>query len=71
MAQRQIGLIRPQGGKGLAVVSQSCSIPELKEPYDVLFRISAVALNPTNYKTLKYHAIPSTIMGRDFMGKVI
>lgn len=69
--QRQTCLIQPPDGKGPPVVSQSHSIPELREPYDVLIRVSAVALNPTDYKMPQYHPVPGAVIGCDFMGTVV
>lgn len=71
MAQRQTCLIQPLDGEGPPVISHSHPIPEIKEPYDVLIRVSAVALNPTDYKMPQYHPVPGAIMGCDFMGTVV
>lgn len=73
MAQEQTMtcLIQPLDGQGPPVVSQTQPIPEVKEPYDVLIRVSAVALNPTDYKMPEYHPLPGAIMGCDFMGIVV
>ena len=64
-------LVQPPDGKGPPVVSQTQPIPEIQEPYDVLIRVSAVALNPTDYKMAEYHPVPGAIMGCDFTGTVV
>ncbi|KAL8968766.1 MAG: hypothetical protein Q9197_004700 [Variospora fuerteventurae] len=46
-------------------------MPEIKEVHDVLIRVSAVALNPTDYKMPSYHPVPGAIIGCDFMGTVV
>lgn len=69
--QTQTCLVQPPDGGGPPVISHSHPIPELKEPYDVLIRVLAVALNPTDYKMPEYHPVPNAIMGCDFMGTVV
>ncbi|KAH7019595.1 alcohol dehydrogenase GroES-like domain-containing protein [Ilyonectria destructans] len=71
MAQQQTCLIQPPGGLGPPVTSHSYPIPELKEPHDVLVCVSAVALNPTDYKMPEFHHTPNAIMGCDFTGTVV
>lgn len=64
-------LIQPPDGRGPPVVDQNRPTPEIKEDYDVLVRVSAVALNPTDYKMPEYFPVPGAIMGCDFMGTVV
>lgn len=71
MAQRQTCLVQSAEGGGPPVISQSHSIPEVKDPYDVLIRVSTVALNPTDYKMPQYHPVPGAVMGCDWMGTVV
>lgn len=63
-------LVQSPDGKGPPVVSQSQPIPEITEPYQVLVRVSAVALNPTDYKMAEYFPVPGSVMGCDFMGVI-
>lgn len=63
-------LIQPRDGRGPPVVDHSRAVPELKGDHDVLVRVRAVALNPTDYKMAEYFPVPGAIMGCDFMGTV-
>ncbi|PLN84682.1 alcohol dehydrogenase GroES-like domain-containing protein [Aspergillus taichungensis] len=45
--------------------------PGLKAPHDVVVHVSAVALNPTDFKSPASNPTPGAIMGCDFMGTVI
>ncbi|KAJ5318337.1 hypothetical protein N7476_004757 [Penicillium atrosanguineum] len=47
------------------------SRPEIKAPHDVLIRVSAVALNPTDFKSPASNPTPGAIMGCDFVGSVV
>ena len=58
-------------GDGPPVISRDRLIPTIEEPYDVLIRVLAVALNPTDYKMPEYHPVPGAIMGCDFMGVIV
>ena len=69
--EQQTCLIQPPSGKGPPVVADTYPVPEIKEPSDVLLQVSAVALNPTDYKIPEFHAAPGAIMGCDFMGTVV
>lgn len=46
-------------------------MPVLTEPFDVLIRVLAVALNPTDYRMPAYHPTPGAILGCDFVGTVV
>lgn len=69
--QHQTCLIQPLSSKGPPVVVHTNPIPEITTPHEVLLRVSAVALNPTDYKIPEFHPAPGAIMGCDFMGTVI
>lgn len=71
LPQTQTCLSQPADGGGPPIISKSHPMPEIKEPYDVLIRVSTVALNPTDYKMPEYHPVPNAIMGCDFMGTVV
>ncbi|KAL0930693.1 alcohol dehydrogenase GroES-like domain-containing protein [Colletotrichum truncatum] len=71
MADLQTCLIQPHEGKGKPVVSQTQPVPKLKGAHDVLIRVSAVALNPTDYKIPEFHPTPGAILGCDFTGTVV
>ncbi|KAL8383418.1 hypothetical protein RB595_006936 [Gaeumannomyces hyphopodioides] len=64
-------LVQPPAGQGSPVVSSEQPVPELRGPYDVLVRVSAVALNPTDHKMPTYHPVPGAVMGCDFTGTVV
>ncbi|KAK4108075.1 alcohol dehydrogenase GroES-like domain-containing protein [Canariomyces notabilis] len=59
----------PEGGSP-PVVSHSQPMPQITEPHEVLVRVLAVALNPTDYKMPDYHPVPNAVMGCDFMGVI-
>lgn len=69
--EQQTCLIQPPSGEGPPVVAYTYPIPEIKKPSEVLLRVSAVALNPTDYKIPEFHPAPAAIMGCDFMGTVV
>ncbi|PYI00034.1 alcohol dehydrogenase GroES-like domain-containing protein, partial [Aspergillus ellipticus CBS 707.79] len=46
-------------------------LPQPKTPYDLLIRVTAVALNPTDYKMPQHYPTPGATMGCDFVGTVI
>lgn len=47
------------------MASQGYAIPCLRSPYDVLIRVSAVALNPCNYQLPVLMPIPGAAIGYD------
>lgn len=61
-------LIQGPSGQGQRAVR---SRPEVKAPHDVLVCVSAVALNPTDFKSPASNPSPGAIMGCDFMGYVV
>ncbi|KAH7329709.1 alcohol dehydrogenase GroES-like domain-containing protein [Stachybotrys elegans] len=69
-AQHMSCLVQTPGGTEPAI-SHTQPIPIPKEPYDVLVRVHAVALNPTDFKIPEYHPVPGAILGCDFMGTVV
>lgn len=64
-------LAQPAEGGGPPVISRAHPIPSIRDPYHVLVKVSAVALNPTDYKMPTYHPVPGAIMGCDFMGTIV
>jgi NADPH:quinone reductase-like Zn-dependent oxidoreductase len=64
-------LVQPQDPKDKPVVSQTQRVPEVSAPYEVLVRVTAVALNPTDYKMPEYHPVPGAVMGCDFTGTIV
>ncbi|KAH6880011.1 alcohol dehydrogenase GroES-like domain-containing protein [Thelonectria olida] len=71
MRHQQTCLVQPSDSQNSPVISRFHFTPELKEPHDVLVRVSVVALNPTDYKMPQFHPTPHSIMGCDFMGWVV
>ncbi|KAG8417038.1 hypothetical protein J3459_013006 [Metarhizium acridum] len=71
MAQGQTCLVHPPDGQTQPVVSTINPMPAVTEPYDVLIRVSAVALNPTDYRMPAYNPVPGAVLGCDFMGSVV
>ncbi|RHZ44288.1 zinc-binding alcohol dehydrogenase family protein [Aspergillus thermomutatus] len=61
-------LVQSTSGQGETAVRLR---PEVKAPHDVLVRVSAVALNPTDFKSPASNPSPGAIMGCDFMGSVV
>lgn len=61
-------LVQSASGQGQTAVR---SRPEVKAPHDVLVRVSAVALNPTDFKSPASNPSPGAIMGCDFIGSVV
>ncbi|KHO00581.1 TRAM1-like protein & fumonisin [Metarhizium album ARSEF 1941] len=53
------------------MVSTTNPIPAVTEPYHVLIRVSAVALNPSDYRMPAYNPVPGAVLGCDFMGTVV
>lgn len=64
-------LTQPSDGRGRPTISRDRPIPTIQGPYDVLVRVLAVALNPTDYKMPDYHPVPGAIMGCDFTGIIV
>ncbi|RYP81461.1 hypothetical protein DL770_005894 [Monosporascus sp. CRB-9-2] len=64
-------LVQSPNGGGPPVVSHDQPMPQIREPYEVLIRVSVVALNPTDYKMPDYHPVPNAVMGCDFMGTIV
>jgi NADPH:quinone reductase-like Zn-dependent oxidoreductase len=71
MRHQQTCLVQPSDLQNSPVISRLHFTPEIKEPHDVLVRVSAVALNPTDYKMPQFHPTPGSVIGCDFMGSVI
>ncbi|KAI9150469.1 alcohol dehydrogenase GroES-like domain-containing protein [Paramyrothecium foliicola] len=61
----------PDGGKASPIVSRSHPIPKVEHPYDVLIKVTAVALNPTDFKSPESNPTPGAIIGCDFAGTAI
>ncbi|KAF2641170.1 putative zinc-binding oxidoreductase ToxD [Massarina eburnea CBS 473.64] len=57
-------------GPNDARVVTDAPIPSLKKPTDVLVKVIAVALNPTDWKHIRFGAAPATV-GCDFSGIVM
>ncbi|KAG5929810.1 putative secondary metabolism biosynthetic enzyme [Claviceps africana] len=64
----QTCLVHPSDGLTEPVVTASHSIPTISEPYHVLIRVLAVALNPTDYRMPAYNPVPGAVLGCDFVG---
>ncbi|KAJ0318039.1 hypothetical protein COL5a_010785 [Colletotrichum fioriniae] len=64
-------LVQSPNGGGPPLVSRDRPMPQIREPHDVIVKVSAVALNPTDYKMPDYHPVPNAIMGCDFMGTIV
>ncbi|KAK4055170.1 Zinc-binding oxidoreductase alcohol dehydrogenase [Microbotryomycetes sp. JL201] len=56
-------------GKGQASI-QSIAVPSISDR-DVLVKIKAVALNPTDWKHRDFVGIPNSVLGCDFAGEVV
>ncbi|KAI6093958.1 alcohol dehydrogenase GroES-like domain-containing protein [Hypoxylon rubiginosum] len=69
--QRMKCLVQPADGKGPPVVSWAHAVPSIEDPHHVLVKVSAVALNPTDYKMPEHHPVPGAILGCDFMGTIV
>ncbi|PLB35834.1 zinc-binding alcohol dehydrogenase family protein [Aspergillus candidus] len=61
-------LVQSDSGQAQTAVR---SRPEVKAPHDVIVHVSAVALNPTDFKSPASNPTPGAIMGCDFMGSVV
>ncbi|KAI0199476.1 alcohol dehydrogenase GroES-like domain-containing protein [Astrocystis sublimbata] len=64
-------LVQSPDGKGVPVVTTDRPIPRCELPYDVLIKVTAVALNPTDYKSPQTNPTPGAIIGVDFAGTVV
>ncbi|TQV95680.1 alcohol dehydrogenase GroES-like domain-containing protein [Cordyceps javanica] len=72
MQQLQTCLVHPTAdGETRPVVSTNRPVPAVTEPHHVLVRVSAVALNPTDYRMPAYNPVPGAVLGCDFMGTVV
>ncbi|OPB44508.1 zinc-binding dehydrogenase family [Trichoderma guizhouense] len=59
-----------QGGQNLAI-SNTVPIPAFTSPHDVLVRVLAVALNPTDHKMPSHFPSPGNRVGCDFCGVIV
>ncbi|KAF2761847.1 alcohol dehydrogenase GroES-like domain-containing protein [Pseudovirgaria hyperparasitica] len=64
-------LIQSSDGTRKPIVSQTHAIPQIRKPHDVLVRVAAVALNPTDFKSPESNPKPGAIIGCDFTGTVV
>ncbi|CAI6236661.1 unnamed protein product [Periconia digitata] len=63
-----------QGEGGLvenAIIGKNSLMPDDIKPYEVLVRVAAVALNPTDHKSPSFCPTPGAIMGVDFAGVIV
>lgn len=67
----QTALIQSTNGESKPVLSYSTPIPDLTSTNDILVKVTAVALNPTDYKMPQHHPVPGATMGCDFTGTVV
>lgn len=51
-------------------ISDSVAIPQLTSPHQVMVKIAAVALNPTDFKMVNNFPLPGHMVGCDFSGTV-
>ncbi|KAL4811322.1 chaperonin 10-like protein [Aspergillus unguis] len=59
-----------QSSTGQPVVA-SRPRPQIENPHQVLVQITAVALNPTDFKSPMFNPLPGATMGCDFVGIVV
>ena len=52
-------------------ITNSKPVPELTSPYDVLIRVLAAGLNPTDYKMIQNFYMEGNTVGCDFSGIVV
>ncbi|PYI16874.1 alcohol dehydrogenase GroES-like domain-containing protein [Aspergillus violaceofuscus CBS 115571] len=70
----QIALVQAEPSSPSAstpALTTTKAIPQPAGPYDILIRVTAVALNPTDYKLPLHHPTPGATMGCDFVGTVM
>ena len=60
--------VPPSGSTLGLTISSAVKVPELTRPNQVLVRILAVALNPTDHKMLTHFLVPGNQVGCDFCG---
>lgn len=67
----QTCLAQPHDEGNRPVISTTHPMPVATEPFDVLIRVLAVALNPTDYRIPAYHPTPGAMLGCDIAGTVV
>jgi NADPH:quinone reductase-like Zn-dependent oxidoreductase len=57
------------------IIGQGCSIKEIPTPsiedHEILVKVTAVALNPTDFKHIDFLSPPNSIIGCDYAGEVV
>lgn len=56
--------------RGVAVVVSDVAVPTIR-PNEVLVKVKAVALNPTDWKHVEFLASPGATVGCDYAGTVV
>ncbi|KAF3401648.1 Deshydrogenase mokE [Penicillium rolfsii] len=71
MASSQVCLIQDPNGPSQLSLSHAIPAPFIQHPHEVLVRVSAVALNPIDWKVPHYFPTPGSVVGCDFSGIII
>ncbi|KAG6003603.1 putative secondary metabolism biosynthetic enzyme, partial [Claviceps maximensis] len=71
MAQMQTCLVQPTEGQDEPMIKKNHPMPTISEPFQVLIRVLAVALNPSDFRMPSYHPVPGAVLGCDFVGTVL
>jgi NADPH:quinone reductase-like Zn-dependent oxidoreductase len=71
MAFSQVCLVQAQDSTSPLSLSYSIPVPTIQKPHEVLVRVSAVALNPIDWKLPHYFPMPNSIVGCDFSGIIV
>lgn len=68
--EQQCCLVQSRRGDEEVELRTSHPLPKIEHPHEVLVRVTAVALNPVDYKFAKYQPCVGAVLGSDFCGHI-